>query len=179
MNDATAPLTYPRAQRLRLVGAIVLGVLALDHLSKWAAIVWLKPSPPIVYWGDLFRFQYATNSGAFLSMFAGLPPAARSGLLVGFNAVILLGVAYYLVSRRPISRGSAAALALILSGGVGNLIDRVCREGLVVDFMNVGITAGSFNLRSGIFNVADLGIVGGLLMLVALELFGRGEKKTD
>ena len=61
------------------------------------------------------------------------------------------------------------ALALILSGGVGNLIDRVLRGGLVVDFMNVGIGT----LRSGIFNVADLGIVGGLVLLLALELFGR------
>ena len=172
-SPSPAPAAYPRAQRIRLVAGIVLGMLVLDHLTKWAAIVWLKPNPPHIYLGDLFRLQFATNSGAFLSMFQELSPAARSGLLVGFNALILAGVAGYLVSRKPVARGNAIALALILSGGVGNLIDRVFRGGLVVDFMNIGITTEGFNLRSGIFNVADLGIVGGLVLLIALEVFGK------
>lgn len=170
---------YSRADRIRLVVGIVVFMLVLDHLSKWAAIVWLKPNPPLIYLGDLFRLQFATNSGAFLSMFAGLDPAARSWLLVGFNALILAGVAAYLVSRKPVARGNAIALALILSGGVGNLIDRVCRGGLVVDFMNIGITTSNFNLRSGIFNVADLGIVGGLVLLVALEIFSKKSAQSD
>lgn len=164
---------YPRAQRIRLAVLLFTIVLALDHLTKWIAIVWLKDIPPIIFPGDLFRLQFATNSGAFLSLFGGLSQAARAWLLIGFNAVILSGVAAYLVSRAPVSRGAAIALALILSGGVGNLIDRVFRDGLVIDFMNVGISIGSFSIRSGIFNIADLGIMGGLFLLVGLEFFGR------
>lgn len=169
----------PRARRVRLVVWIVVASLALDHLTKWLAIVWLKPIPPIIYIGDLFRLQFATNSGAFLSLFAGLPDAARAWLLIGFNALILGGVAVYLFSKKPISRASAIALALILSGGVGNLIDRAFRDGLVVDFMNVGISIGSFSIRSGIFNVADLAIVGGLILLVATEIFGKRDEAVS
>lgn len=166
----------PHAGRIRMVSWIMVVSLALDHLTKWLAIVWLKPIPPIIFIGDLFRLQFATNSGAFLSLFAGLPDGARAWLLIGFNAVILAGVAVYLYSKKPISKASAVALALILSGGVGNLIDRAFRDGLVVDFMNVGISIGTFSIRSGIFNVADLAIVGGLILLVATEFLGkRGE----
>lgn len=164
---------FARTPRVRLVLWIVLVSLAVDHLTKWIAIVWLKPIPPIIFPGDLFRLQYATNSGAFLSLFAGLDPHLKAWLLIGFNAVVLAGVAAYLLSSKPVSKGMAIALSLVLSGGVGNLIDRVFRDGLVIDFMNIGISVGSFSVRSGIFNIADLGIVGGLVLLIAIEVFGQ------
>jgi len=74
-----------------------------------------------------------------------------------------------------------------MAGGLGNIIDRVLRGGIVVDFMNVGITLNSFSLRSGIFNIADIAIVAGLLMVVLHEVVlhkgqnaeaSHGEKKT-
>jgi signal peptidase II len=52
----------------------------------------------------------------------------------------------------------------ILAGGLGNLIDRVTNHGQVTDFLNLGI--GS--LRTGIFNVADVAITGGALLLAWL-----------
>lgn len=164
--------TYPRRDRIRLVLIIVVATLVLDHATKWASIVWLKDQPPIIYLGDLFRLQYATNTGAFLSLFGNLSASARFWLLVAFNAVMLTGVGWYLGSRYAIARAQAIALALIFAGGVGNLIDRVFRDGVVVDFMNVGVTLGSTSIRSGIFNIADLGIVGGLLLLIGIEFFG-------
>ena len=167
---------YPRRDRVRLVTLILITTLALDHLTKWAAIVWLKDTAPIIFWGDLFRLQYATNTGAFLSLFGTLSASARFWLLVAFNAAVLSGVGWYIYSRNTITRGNAIALALILAGGVGNLIDRVFRDGVVVDFMNVGINFGQSGIRSGIFNIADLGIVGGLLMLVSLEIFAPKDK---
>ncbi len=164
-------LIYPRRERIRLVTTILVITLVLDHLTKWAAIEWLKDVPPIIYMGDLFRLQYATNTGAFLSLFGTLSASVRFWLLVAFNATVLSGVGWYLYSRNAITRGTSIALALILAGGVGNLIDRVFRDGVVVDFMNIGINLGGSSIRSGIFNVADLGIVGGLLLLVGLEIF--------
>lgn len=168
MSTDSNKVVYPRRDRVRLVTIIIVITLVLDHLTKWAAMVWLKDAAPIIYLGDLFRLQYATNTGAFLSLFGSLSASARFWLLVAFNATVLSGVAWYLYSRSPVARGTAIALALILAGGVGNLIDRVFRDGIVVDFMNIGI---SNIIRSGIFNIADLGIVGGLFLLVALEIF--------
>ena len=64
------------------------------------------------------------------------------------------------------------ALALILSGGSSNLIDRFVNEGYVVDFINLG--AGS--LRTGIFNVADIAIVVGASLLCVQSWRGRHSK---
>jgi signal peptidase II len=54
------------------------------------------------------------------------------------------------------------AWSLVLSGGVGNLLDRVLHDGRVIDFMNLG----RGNLRTGIFNVADMCITFGVLLLI-------------
>jgi signal peptidase II len=91
------------------------------------------------------------------------------------NSVILVGVTLFLFLKTRIPTPVAAALSLILCGGIGNLIDRIVRDGRVVDFMNMGIGT----LRTGVFNVADLGIVGGLLLLVVLELFKPKESPVD
>jgi len=153
--------------------------VVLDQMTKYAAIVWLREHPPIVFIWDLFRLQFATNTGAFLSLFSGLPDSYRAALLIGLNSVILTGIGVYLVRKTDGGRWMTFALALILSGGVGNLIDRVGRGGVVIDFMNVGITTESFSVRSGIFNIADLAIVGGLVMLLVGEIFlGASAKKA-
>lgn len=55
-----------------------------------------------------------------------------------------------------------ASLTYILAGGIGNLIDRVSNDGLVTDFLNVGV--GPF--RTGIFNFADVGVMFGAFVLV-------------
>jgi len=57
---------------------------------------------------------------------------------------------------------SILALSLIFSGGLSNFYDRIANNGAVVDFLNIGI--GS--LRTGIFNVADIAIMLGVLLLV-------------
>ncbi|MCB0052448.1 MAG: signal peptidase II, partial [Caldilinea sp.] len=80
----------------------------------------------------------------------------------------LVGATIYLVRethRIPVV--TLIAIALLLGGGIGNLIDRLVNEGRVIDFMNVGI--GS--LRTGVFNVADMAIMAGvgLIMLSALR----------
>jgi signal peptidase II len=55
-----------------------------------------------------------------------------------------------------------------VGGGIGNLIDRALHQGAVVDFMNVGLG----NLRTGIFNVADVALTGGA---IALALWGLAD----
>jgi signal peptidase II len=174
-------VAMPYKQRLITVGAILLVCLLLDHGTKWWAVASLREAPgqPWQYLGDIIRIQYAENMGAFLSLGSTLGDGLRLILLVGVNAVILLIVAGALVFKRQISNALVYGLALILAGGVGNLIDRVFRDGIVVDFMNLGLPWGPFPVRTGIFNVADLAIVGGLVLLLAREIFGRPGQDTD
>lgn len=63
---------------------------------------------------------------------------------------------------QPMSLDMVVAWSLVLSGGLGNLVDCIINDGRVIDFMNIGI--GS--LRTGIFNVADVCITVGVVLLV-------------
>lgn len=158
-----------RVRRIYWFVTLVLTIVALDQATKYLAILWLKDHAPIHFWKDLFILQYEENRGAFLSMFAGLPDGIRFYVLTGINSVILVGIGVYLVLRREIEYWASLALMLIFAGGVGNLVDRLFRDGVVVDFMNMGIGYGRFS-RTGIFNIADVAIMAGLFVLVAAEL---------
>ena len=152
---------------LLLAVAIIVVLIALDHATKWVAIRYLRDAGfSWRSWGDLIRIQYAENTGAFLSLGATLSPTLRAWVMVGLNSVILTAVGAWLIFGRSRPLVVPISLALILSGGLGNLIDRFFRNGRVVDFMNVGLDFGDSSLRSGIFNVADLAIVVGLLLLL-------------
>ncbi|MBL8852142.1 MAG: signal peptidase II, partial [Planctomycetaceae bacterium] len=117
--------------------------------------------------GDTFMIQYAVNRGAFLSLFANLPDLVRTGLLVVMNGIVLAGVAFILLFRSGWNKWSFVALALLLAGGVGNLIDRIWLGG-VIDFMVIDLSqmTGIGWLKTGVFNVADIAITAGFLMLL-------------
>ena len=60
-------------------------------------------------------------------------------------------------------------LLLVASGGLGNLLDRLLNKGAAIDFLNIGI--GS--IRTGIFNVADVLIIGGAILFMLFSLRDR------
>jgi signal peptidase II len=74
---------------------------------------------------------------------------------------ILIGLLVWLVRSSKLGRVDVIAITCILGGGLSNLLDRCFYDGRVFDFLNVGI--GS--LRTGIFNVADVGIMVGVGLL--------------
>ena len=89
--------------------------------------------------------------------------------------VFLLGLAFFLVKAGHKSTRVAIALALVLGGGIGNLIDRIFNDGRVIDFLNIGV--GS--IRTGVFNVADIAITFGVLLFVLFSLSRRnGSRKS-
>ncbi len=149
-----------RAERLRLLFAVLLIVLALDQATKLLARKHLAYEPGRSYLGGIARLEYAENRGAFLSLGADLPAGWREGILSGLNVLLVVGLAYYLVRGRDLSRWPTFALALLISGGLGNLIDRLLRGGVVIDFMIVGIGP----VRTGVFNVADLCLTTGAIL---------------
>ena len=77
-------------------------------------------------------------------------------------AIILSVFLYYLLTNDALHKISLVAGGLMMGGGVGNLIDRIFNDGAVVDFLNIGI--GS--VRTGIFNVADMSIMLGLVLFL-------------
>ncbi len=132
--------------------------IARDQLADQAA--------PLSYLSDTFRLQYAENPGAFLGLGGNLPPQARWLLLVVVNSLVALAIAIFVLVQTSMSPLKTLACALLLGGAIGNLIDRVRFDGLVIDFMNLGIGP----LRTGIFNVADVAITTGAILLILPQL---------
>lgn len=166
-------------KRIWLVIGVLIVSVTLDQVTKYLAIAHLMGQPPIIYFNDVFRLQFATNTGAFLSLGSQLPDGLRFWVLTGLNGLILVGVGAYLFLRTQVPRGLTWALALILSGGVGNIIDRIRHDGKVIDFMNMGWPWWPLEIRTGIFNVADLAIVAGLVLMIATEMFRPTSTSPD
>lgn len=146
--------------------AVILVLLVLsvgcDQITKDAAQQYLAFEPPHSWFHDTVRLEYAENTGAFLSLGANLSKELRLLLFQVLPAIWLVGLAWYLLLTKAPSMRFTIAWCLVVSGGVGNLVDRALHEGRVIDFMNLGI--GS--LRTGIFNVADVCITIGVLLLL-------------
>lgn len=153
----------PIPRRLLIFGLVTFVSIALDQWTKVLAIAAFKGQPTLSYLGDTFRFQFATNEGAFLSLGGNLPEGARFWLLTVGVGGLLLAITVHAL-RNPIDAANLTGYALIVSGGFSNWIDRARFGGVVVDFMNMGL--GS--LRTGVFNVADLAILAGIGVLLII-----------
>jgi signal peptidase II len=149
------PPTSARAGRPLLATAIVVGVIALDQLTKWWAVRELRDAPIDVIGNDI-GFALVRNTGSAFSLFQSFTPLL---------AVVALGVAIVLVRtvRRTRDTLLVVGLSLVLGGALGNLIDRLFRtpgflKGAVVDFVHVS--------DFPTFNVADSAITIGAIVIV-------------
>lgn len=166
-------------RRWLIIAAIVVPSVILDQVTKVIAVAELsvngRPGPRISLLGDVIRLQYSENVGAFLSLGQKLPDTARYWIFILVPAAIVIGVSWFLSRRRPIPTWDIVAYALLLSGAIGNLIDRVINHGVVRDFLNLGL---GDKLRTGIFNVADVAIMAGLFMLLATMFWSEKGQKS-
>ncbi|MDD3609614.1 MAG: signal peptidase II [Halothiobacillaceae bacterium] len=138
-------------------------VLILDQISKWAATAWLSYAEPVPVM-PLLNMTLLHNTGAAFSFLA-----SAGGWQRWFFTLIALAISIALVIwlwRLPArERLTGAALALVLGGALGNLIDRVL-YGYVVDFIDVYY--GSWHWPA--FNIADSAITVGVALLLWTSL---------
>ncbi|MDY4887830.1 MAG: signal peptidase II [Eubacteriales bacterium] len=147
-----------------LIWLICVAVLVfLDQLSKWLAVILLEGQPSFYLIPGVLRFTYVENRGAAFGMLAD----NRWVFLVlsTLTIVCLLG---FMIYSKPQSRLERAGLALVLAGGIGNMIDRVLL-GYVIDFIDF---CAFPKLWNWVFNVADscicIGV--GLLIIYIIKL---------
>lgn len=157
-----------RVSSLRLISAaaILASCIGCDQATKAIAVRTLQDAEPRTYCGGVLRFEYAENPGGFLSLGSELPKPVRRGIFLVFGGGLMALVGGYLFRKRHASPAMFAALSLMLAGGIGNLIDRVVHDGLVTDFINLGIGP----LRTGIFNIADVALMFGAGTAVLLSV---------
>lgn len=163
MEGATETLSPPRRIALTVETAIPVFVLALDQLTKTWVRSTMTLNETIRVVGDVIRFTYIHNEGAAFGLSIGSYSSQIFLVLAGVASVLVF---YLLLSAPRAERMQRMALALILGGALGNIIDRL-RWSMVVDFIQVGV-AGHF---WPIFNVADSAVTVGAVLLAWTYLF--------
>jgi signal peptidase II len=157
------------SRRRLILLAIIALTIALDQGAKALARQELMNAYPVKR--GVLTLLHTENPGAFLSLGAELPPNVRHLIFDGLVSIGLFAAAFVLFTGRMQPGPDDVAIALIIGGGIGNLIDRFRLGGRVTDF--IYLQAGP--LHTGVFNVADMAITGGVLWLALSWMF---RKKT-
>jgi len=154
--------TSPR-HRLGLVLAVAAVVVVLDQLTKWWAVSTLSNQTIDVVWK--LRLILVENRGTAFSL------TQSGGPVITLLALAVVGgLLWY--SRGVRSRWALVALGMIAGGAIGNLIDRAFRgdagfmQGAVIDFIDVRFWP--------VWNVADMGVSIGAVLLVLVLAFSPG-----
>ncbi len=140
--------TFPMRPYLKLLAALSLPLYLLDQATKWAVLRWIDPEHPRVVVDGFFYLVHWYNTGAAFSMFSD-----SNGFFLGL-AIFALGVLAVLAWKGMFpDRVSRTAWALLISGILGNLTDRIL-HGHVVDFLLFDFHVRFANPWPA-FNVAD------------------------
>ena len=150
--------TPPRSHALRL--AIVLLTLSLfgcDHATKIAAHAELSHGRSVSLVSGILELRYAANDDTAFSLLRTFGVPRTPAVLLAASAVALGAIAVmWALSRKRASRAQHVGFALVVGGALGNVVDRAMR-GYVIDFIHV--------TRWPVFNVADIAVVAGMVLL--------------
>jgi signal peptidase II len=158
-----------RILKLLIFFLALISFIGCDQLTKTIARRGLTTSPPATYLHGIVRLEYAENPGLFMSIGATLPEDLRSAIHAATGALVFIGFIFLAVKAPSVDRMRWAGSCLLLAGASGNLLDRLTNDGRVIDFIMIDLG----RLRTGVFNVADLLILTGVVLL----LFGAGRRK--
>ncbi len=137
-----------------------------DRITKNFAQKELSSSPPISMLNDTVHIQYSENTGGVLGIGANLPGQLRIILFIILVSMVLTAVVVYAIKANDLNLAQLVGLLVLVSGGIGNLIDRLVNHGAGIDFINLGIRS----LRTGIFNFADIFIMTGVSIFMVVSM---------
>jgi signal peptidase II len=136
---------------------ILLITISTDQFTKLLARRILEPSNEISFLYNFVNFSLVQNYGGFLGIVSNLPGKFQFFLLNICVSLLLLCCLLSLFFSQKRKTRYDALLATITGGGTSNLLDRLLNDGGVTDFLSIGVG----NLRTGIFNLADVYILTG------------------
>ncbi|WP_367926019.1 signal peptidase II [uncultured Ruthenibacterium sp.] len=131
-------------------------LVLVDHFTKFLATTYLAPLGSVTLIPGVMDLRYVLNDGVAFGMFAG---GNATTILLIVTGVVIAAFAAYLFVKRPQKRLERISMILILSGGLGNFIDRLLNKA-VVDFF-----ATTF-MDFPVFNVADCFVTIGVVLLI-------------
>lgn len=164
----------PRS-KLFLVVLISLSCIGCDRVTKNLAKEHLKGHDMIQYLNKTVTLVYVENKGAFMSMGADWSDSLSFWVLTILPLLAMAAFAFYILRNyKKLPTIQLAAWVMVFSGGMGNLVDRVLFDRHVTDFILLGVPG----FQTGIFNIADVFVTAGTLLLLTHSLFLALSKKT-
>ena len=157
---------------------IVLSVLTLvgcDRATKVIAKETLAFSSPRDLWGGFVVLHYVENPGGFLGIGSTIPSEARYAVAVVLSVVVVAALVGLLLFAHRLEISRVFAFTVIIAGAIGNLVDHLFNVGGVADF--ILLSAGP--MHTGIFNVADVLISGGITLLLVAGVRDELRKGED
>ncbi len=145
----------------------IVAIILFDQIVKYAIRSTMYVGQTIPILDDIFHITYVQNRGAAFNMLDG-----KSLILIMVPAVAICVAIWYMEKHLEEHWTLLVSLLLIISGGIGNLIDR-CFMGFVTDMFDFRIWP--------VFNVADIAVcVGaGILILYTFAFYEEKENKED
>ncbi len=135
-------------------------VLLIDQIVKLLIKTNMSLNEEISIIPNFFSIQYLKNTGAAFSILE------NQTILLAITSIICISVIiYYLKKEENLTTTMYLSFGLVLGGILGNLIDRIAYQG-VIDFLSFQI----FNYNFPVFNIADIGITIGVLLLIIIYI---------
>lgn len=145
---------------------IIVGVIFLDQITKWLTVISLDLYESFPLIEGVFHFTYVQNTGAAFGMLKD-----HRWIFLVISSVAMVALSIMLWKNRKGSKLLCVALAMIIGGGIGNMIDR-CLLGYVIDFLDFTL------IDFAVFNVADSFVCVGVGLFV-LELIFEMKKEIQ
>ena len=142
-------------------------IIALTRALAYWGIYVLKDNP-ITLIKNVLNLTYVENTGAAFGMFSG------NTLILGIVSIALIWYIVKEIRANINNKLELFSLSLVLSGAIGNLIDRLLR-GFVVDFISFKL----FGEQMPIFNVADIFVTIGVLLLILCIIWGEKNENNS
>ena len=143
---------------------IIVGVVFLDQITKWLTVISLDLYESFPLIEGVFHFTYVQNTGAAFGMLKD-----HRWIFLVISTVAMIALSIMLWKNRKGSKLLCVALAMIIGGGIGNMIDR-CLLGYVIDFLDFTL------INFAVFNVADSFVCVGVGLFI-LELILEMKKE--
>ena len=141
---------------MKKIFIISIFLIILDFISKLLIVNILKVDLFLI--PNFLYLTFVTNTGTFWGLFSNI-----NIFFIVLSITILIALIYIIVKKTTLNKLNTILYSLVISGIIGNLIDRIIR-GYVVDFIGIKM----FNYNFPIFNFADIYIVIGVLLFILI-----------
>ncbi len=143
-------------------------IIILDQVTKAWVVSSIGLTESIKIIPGILDFVYVKNTGAAFSILA----QREYGIIIlsAVSIIFCAAVIWYILKKKPTSKLLLLSLSLMVGGAAGNVLDRIAR-GFVVDFIEVQF------INFPVFNVADIAITVGAVLIIIYEIFFDRTKK--